>query len=186
MRKRERYGMTNDKRVLKATEEGLAMIHEAMHLPSLLLARPALYYYASARASVLSFVELFKELEEWVEDEGKRFDICALVKRGVRDTSKSDGCVGNGEVQVYFEGAVEILQKAKDVEVELLFCGKLALSDMELSRVKRVVRRDGIVLPEFAKSPKLYRRALERVARANGLLKSRGPAAKSPSPSRDR
>ena len=92
-RRSERYGMASDARTLKATEEGLAMIHEAMHLPSLLLARPALYYYASARASVLSFVELFKELEEWVEDEGKRFDICALVKRGVRDTNKTDGCV---------------------------------------------------------------------------------------------
>ena len=175
LRQRDRYDMTQDIRVLKATEEGLAMVHEAMHLPSLLLARPALYYYASARAAALSFVELFEELEQWVEDEGKRFDICALVKRGVRDTSERTGgsYYANGEVQVYFEGAVEILQKASTLDPVLLFCGKLSLSDMALSRVQRVVRRDGIVLPEFAKNVKEYGRALERVARANGLLKKK-------------
>ena len=103
----------------------------------------------------------------------KRFDICALVKRG-GGTPASQIIVGNGEVQVYFEGAGRFCKRQ---EVELLFCGKLALSDMELSRVKRVVRRDGLVLPEFAKDPKLYKKAMERVARANGLLKSRVPAA---------
>lgn len=75
LHKHKKYNMIQDERVIKATEEGLAMVHEAMHLPSLLLARPALYYFASARAIKLSFAELYAELEEWVSDPLQRFDV---------------------------------------------------------------------------------------------------------------
>ena len=78
LRKTDRYEMVKDPRLVKATEEGLAMIHEAMHLPSMLLARSALYYVASARAQDLSFVDLFAELEQWVVDPVQRFDVSFL------------------------------------------------------------------------------------------------------------
>ena len=169
LHKRNRFGMTQHQREIKATEEGLAMVHEAMHLPSLLLARPALYYYASARASILSFADLFDELEQWVQCPQHRFDVCALVKRGIANTAEAGG---NGEVQVYFEGAVRILRCAKTIDPVLLFCGKLTLDDMQLPRVLRVVRRDGVLLPEFARDVKAYRKALRQVARANGITAS--------------
>tara|TARA_B110000208_G_scaffold184648_1_gene238770 strand:+ start:148 stop:1221 length:1074 start_codon:yes stop_codon:yes gene_type:complete len=78
LRKRNRYDMVKDERLIKATEEGLAMVHEAMHLPSQLLARPALYYFASARASQLSFVDLFAELAEFVANPIQRFDVSVI------------------------------------------------------------------------------------------------------------
>ena len=79
LRKHNKYNMVKDERLIKATEEGLAMVHEAMHLPSLLLARPALYYFASAKALTLSFVDLFDALEEWVSDPTQRFDVSVCV-----------------------------------------------------------------------------------------------------------
>ena len=78
LRKHNKYNMVKDERLIKATEEGLAMVHEAMHLPSLLLARPALYYFASAKALTLSFVDLFDALEEWVSDPTQRFDVSGV------------------------------------------------------------------------------------------------------------
>ena len=78
LRKRDRYDMVKDERLIKGTEEGLAMVHEAMHLPSQLLARPALYYFASARALELSFTELFVELKQWIEDPKQRFDVSSV------------------------------------------------------------------------------------------------------------
>ena len=167
LRKHTSYKMVKEERLIKATEEGLAMVHEAMHLPSLLLARPALYYFASARALHISFVDLFVELKEWVSDALQRFEICALVKRGMEDTHQPGG---NGEVQVYFEGAVKILEQVDTIDPALLFCGRITLDDMELSRVKRVVRREGILLPGFARNIYQYRKALRRISLANGIV----------------
>ena len=72
---------------------------------------------------------------------------------------------GNGESQVYFEGAFEILRNVKILDLTLLYGGKLALAD--LPRVRRIIRRDGIMLPPFANDIKKYRKRLIKVAREN-------------------
>ena len=94
--------------------------------------------------------------------------ICALVKRGIKDTNDKGG---NGEVQVYFEGAVSILQQVDTIDPVLLFCGRITLDDMKLSRVLRVVRRDGVLLPEFARNTNSYRKKLRQIAISNGINK---------------
>ena len=173
LNRHKKWGMDRNARLIKATEEGLAMVHEAMHIPSLLLARPALFYYASARAAELSFVELFEDLEQYVSNVDERFRICSLVNRGVRDTSIPFGGA-NGQVQVYFEGAVRILEQAHTVDLTLLFCGKLTLDDMKMTRVQRVVRREGVLLPEFARDLGQYRQRMIAVAKANGITPNVG------------
>jgi len=97
--------------------------------------------------------------------------ICALVKRGIENSGKKGG---NGEVQVYFEGAVRILEQAHTVDLTLLFCGKLTLDDMKMTRVQRVVRREGVLLPEFARDLGQYRQRMIAVAKANGITPNVG------------
>jgi hypothetical protein len=80
---------------------------------------------------------------------------------------------GNGEVQVYFEGAVAVLDQIDTIDPVLLFCGRITLDDMKLSRVQRVVRRDGVLLPAFARNLPLYRKRLREIALANGFHKVR-------------
>jgi len=92
--------------------------------------------------------------------------ICALVKRGKENTHQPGG---NGEVQVYFEGAVKILEQVDTIDPVLLFCGRITLDDMKLSRVQRVVRRDGVLLPEFARNIYKYRKQLRKISLANGI-----------------
>ena len=52
---------------------------------------------------------------------------------------------GNGEVQVYFEGAVAVLDQIDTIDPVLLFCGRITLDDMKLSRVHSVVRCEGVL-----------------------------------------
>jgi hypothetical protein len=40
---------------------------------------------------------------------------------------------------------------------------------MKLSRVQRVVRRDGVLLPEFARNIYKYRKQLRKISLANGI-----------------
>ena len=80
---------------------------------------------------------------------------------------------GNGEVQVYFEGAVAVLDQIDTIDPVLLFCGRITLDDMKLSRVQRVARRDGVLLPAFARNLPLYRKRLREIALANGFHKVR-------------
>ena len=92
--------------------------------------------------------------------------ICSLVKRGIEDTNTPGG---NGEVQVYFEGAVKILEEVDTLDPVILFCGRITLDDMKLSRVQRVVRREGVLLPEFARNIFKYKKQLRKISLANGI-----------------
>lgn len=106
--------------------------------------------------------------------------ICALVKRGIENSGKKGG---NGEVQVYFEGAINILEHIDDIDPVLLFCGRITLDDMKLSRVLRVVRREGVLLPEFARNTYMYRKKLREISLVNGIYKIKPkPVVESPVP----
>ena len=83
-------------------------------------------------------------LEPFVSDKDVRWKFCVNAKRGMQDASQPGG---DGKAQAYFEGAVEILKNIVDIDIPLLFCGKIALDEHD--RVKRVVRREGLTLPPF-------------------------------------
>lgn len=73
------------------TEEGLAVVNQSIEKAfetrkSKLFFKAALNYYAAFMASKLSFVDLFKDLAAFQEDEVKRWRMCVRVKRGMIDT----------------------------------------------------------------------------------------------------
>jgi hypothetical protein len=77
-------------------EEGLGCIHMLLEQAktkgrNLFLFKPALNYYACYKASELSFVELFNDLEKYVDNPKKRWKYVLRVKRGLSDTSQPGG-----------------------------------------------------------------------------------------------
>lgn len=127
--KRKKYGLKS----CIAVEEGLGCIHMLMeHAKSkdrnLYLFKPALNYYACYKASELSFVELFNDLEKYVDNPKKRWRYVLRVKRGLSDTSQPGGLYKD---QVYLEGACKILKNRKEINFKQLYCGKLNIEDLK-------------------------------------------------------
>ena len=94
-----------------ATEEGLACTNQLVETVKLnkckpFLFRSALNYYAACMAAKLSFVDLFKELEKYIDGARSRYKYTLRVKRGLTDTSMKGGLYKD---QVYLEGAIKIL-----------------------------------------------------------------------------
>ena len=48
-------------------------------------------YYSAYMASKMSFVELFNDLEKYVDNSKRRFKTVLRVKRGIIDTSEPGG-----------------------------------------------------------------------------------------------
>lgn len=156
------------------TEEGLATINSLLSLNhSLLLWSPALRYYAACRASNLGFVELFHELEQFVEDPVRRFRLCVRVKRGLRDLSLP-GAVNID--QSYFCGCVDILRHFRDIDLTLLYAGQVAIQDID--KVRRLVRPEMCLLPPFLScgaSLASYRCLLGAIAAENEIAPATVP-----------
>ena len=150
------------------TEEGFACINETINTPEQLLVRPALNYFASALAKTKSFSEIFNVLETYVVDKEKRWTICVNAKRGLLNSSTPGG---DGRVQSYFEGAVFILRNIKYIDIQLLFCGKIAVTDHD--HLKRVARRHGLIIPPFAANIQEYRSKLVKMSFRNKLKKEK-------------
>jgi hypothetical protein len=55
------------------------------------LYRSALNYYAAYYASKMSFVDLFNDMERFVDNKYSRFKFVLRVKRGLMDTSEPGG-----------------------------------------------------------------------------------------------
>ena len=51
----------------------------------------AIKYYTACKASQMSFVDLFNDIEKYIDNKMKRFDWCVRVKRGMEDTSVPGG-----------------------------------------------------------------------------------------------
>eukprot|EP00826_Nyctotherus_ovalis_P057048 TRINITY_DN7793_c0_g2_i3.p1 TRINITY_DN7793_c0_g2~~TRINITY_DN7793_c0_g2_i3.p1 ORF type:complete len:130 (-),score=33.41 TRINITY_DN7793_c0_g2_i3:115-504(-) len=126
--------------------------------------KAALNYYAGYMASHLSFAELFRELERYVDSPRRRFKCCVRVKRGLANT---DGPGGMYKDQAYLEGAVALLKRRKEIDFEDLYSGKIALEDLD--RLQKHIRREGMKLPWFLKDKAKYMAALDRIAEANGI-----------------
>ena len=75
-----------------ATEEGLACTNQMVNTVKMGQCKPFLYksalnYYASFMAKEMSFVDLFKDLERYVDSPQARWKFALRVKRGLTDTS---------------------------------------------------------------------------------------------------
>ena len=87
-KKRDKYDM----KTCIATEEGLASTNQVISTVKIGKCKPFLYrsalnYYASCMAVNYSFVELFKDLEQYLDNPATRWKIVLRVKRGLCDTS---------------------------------------------------------------------------------------------------
>lgn len=173
-----------------ATEEGLASLNQIYEQALFPTARPflfksALYYYTCCRAAEMSFVQLYQDLERYVDDPKRRyrnarllydrFRICLRAKRGLSDAAKLGGYYKD---KVYFEGAVKILQRRRTIDVTTLFCGKVSIDDLRRADVQRFsarlsyrscVNMVDIKLPYFMQDKEKYMRALDRIASVNWI-----------------
>ena len=127
-KKREKYDM----KTCIATEEGFACTNQLVHTVKCGNCKPFLYrsamnYYAAYMAKHMSFVDLFKDLEKYIDSPQARWKFALRVKRGLTDTSQVGGLYKD---QVYLEGAVKILKLRKQLDFKALYCGKLSLFDL--------------------------------------------------------
>ena len=72
----------------------------------------------------MSFVELFHDLEKYVDSPMGRWKFALRVKRGLTDTSQTGGLYKD---QVYLEGAIKVLARRKTLNFKTLLCGKISL-----------------------------------------------------------
>jgi len=124
-KKRDKFDM----KTCIATEEGLACTNQMIQTViddrcKPFLYRSALNYYSAYMAKQLSFVDLFKDLEKYVDSPNARWKFVLRVKRGLTDTSQKGGLYKD---QVYLEGAVKILSQRKHLNFKALLCGKISL-----------------------------------------------------------
>ncbi|OMJ90676.1 hypothetical protein SteCoe_6958 [Stentor coeruleus] len=165
--KRKKYGL----RSFVETEEGLATIHTNIESAFNQNRKPylwsaALHYYASYQASILSFSDLYADLSKYIDDPNKRFKETLRVKRGMTDTSKPGGCYKD---QVYLSGAIKILQSRWRIDFKELCSGKIALEDYFREDIRKSLKFSDLIYPDFMKDMELYRRALDNIAKTNGI-----------------
>lgn len=119
-----------------ATEEGLACVNQMVRTvwdgKHPFLYRSALNYYAAYMSSKLSFVELFNDIEKYIDNPRARWKFTLRLKRGVVDTSEPGGLYKD---QCYLVGAVHFLQERKTIDIESLYCGKLDLEDLKRPKI---------------------------------------------------
>jgi hypothetical protein len=82
------------------------------------------------------------------------------VKRGIADTSSPNGNnnenIGMYKDQIYFIGAVEILQNRKKLNMYHMHSGKISVEDcMKLSE-KKHINDEKLKIPTFLKDLKRY------------------------------
>ncbi|XP_050395487.1 putative tyrosine carboxypeptidase MATCAP2 [Patella vulgata] len=150
---------------LNPTEEGLASLHSVLTRTDPLLWRAALLYYTAYKASVLSFKELFHDLEQFVHSPNVRWDYCIRAKRGQTDTSKPGSFCKD---QVYLDGALQILKRRHTLDFSLLVrLGKVSHRDIEL--LEDICELENTKIPSFMNDMNLYKRQIDRIADVNGL-----------------
>lgn len=155
-----------------ATEEGLACTNQMVQTVKdgnckPFLYRSALNYYAAYKAVNMSFVELFKDLEKYVDSPLGRWKFTLRVKRGLTDTSQSGGLYKD---QVYLEGAVKVLSRRKNLNFKALLCGKISLDDYDRESIYNILNYEGQLLPTFMEDMDEYRRCLDIIAETNHVV----------------
>ena len=155
------------------SEEGVAVVNQALAEPDARLVRPALMYGAAAKSWELGFVGLWDYLGRWVDSPEKRWTICSRVKGGLRDTSKIGGFCRD---QAYWAGAVHYLRKRNTVDLRLLHMGRFNIDEAIVPAgscpedwPSAALSSDDYAMPPFVTDLDDYRTKLDHVAAANFL-----------------
>ena len=153
------------------TEEGLACVNQLVQTVKDRQCKPLLFqqaikYYAAYMASSMSFVDLFKDLEKYVDNPVSRWKVALRVKRGLTDTSKKGGLYKD---QVYLEGAVKILSLRSHLDFKRLLCGKISLTDYHRPEIVDILNYEGQILPPFMEDMELYLACLDEIAECNHI-----------------
>ena len=149
------------------TEEGLATIHGLIPHTYKSAHVSALRYLAVAYAQQCSWVELWKLLGKYIQDEERRWVIVLRQKRGLTDTGRPTGFTKD---LVYFQGMIEVWQwlSKKNFDVSDLYYGKLAMADVEKAR--RINPKFHLQLPSFFEiDHEKYRAQVEMIGKENML-----------------
>uniref|UniRef100_A0A8D0BB03 Microtubule associated tyrosine carboxypeptidase 1 n=1 Tax=Salvator merianae TaxID=96440 RepID=A0A8D0BB03_SALMN len=158
---RRQYGL----KPANPTEEGLASLHSVLFRKQPFLWRAALLYYTVYQASRMSFCELFRDLEHYVQDAGVRWEYCVRAKRGQTDTSWP-GCFSKD--QVYLDGILRILRHRQNIDFQLLAAlGKVSYEDV--SRLKACGALEKARIPHFMQDLERYMQQFEHIITTNRL-----------------
>jgi len=117
-------------------------------------------------AKEMSFVDLFRDLEKYVDCPKDRWKFVLRVKRGLTDTSQKGGLYKD---QVYLEGAVKILSKRHYLNFKALLCGKISLQDLAREDIFSILKYEGQLLPPFMEDMDEYLRCLDVIAATNHI-----------------
>jgi len=112
----------------------------------------------------MSFVELYEDLEQFIDDPIRRWNHTLRVKRGITDTSVPGGLYKD---QVYLEGAYKILKDRKNINFHALISGKISLEDLYRPFLMKILRLENLVIPPFMRDMKRFMKGLDRLAKLN-------------------
>ena len=114
----------------------------------------------------MTFVELFNDLEQFIDNPNRRYKCVLRVKRGLQDTSELGGLYKD---QVYLEGAINILKERKSLDFIGMYCGKLSLDDLKKPFIEKRLKKENILLPPFMQNMDQYHKALDIIAQTNHI-----------------
>ncbi|CAI2360908.1 unnamed protein product [Moneuplotes crassus] len=151
------------------TEEGFAVINQYSEYSlspgkKAYFYKAALNYYSACKAGSLSFADLFKDLEQYIDDPNRRWHFTLRVKRGLTDTAQAGGLYKD---QVYLEGAYKILKERKNINFHALISGKISLEDLDRPFLMKIIRCDHLIIPPFMRDMKKYMKGLDKLAKLN-------------------
>lgn len=117
-------------------------------------------------ASKMSFVDLFNDIEKYIDSKTSRWKFVLRLKRGLIETSEPGGLYKD---QCYLEGAVEFLQHRHSIDIAGLFTGKISLEDLRKPKIQKVLNKESIKLPTFVQDWDKYMAALDVIAKTNHI-----------------
>lgn len=80
------------------------------------------------------------------------------------DTSKPGGLYKD---QVYLEGAMELLEKRRQIDWKGFYSAKFNLEDLKRPKIMKNLVKDDIVLPKFVEDADAYVKLLDVIAKHN-------------------
>jgi len=115
------------------TEEGLAVVHGLLAMPSKSLFNTAVRFLAVEKGLSMSFSELWQYLAPYFPDPERRWTAVIRQKRGVSDTRNPSLFMKDA---LYFSGSVKMARWLRENNFDLtgLYFGKIAAEDVEKAK----------------------------------------------------
>ena len=70
---------------------------------------------------------------------------------------------------MYLSGAIKVLKARCRIDFKELYSGKISLEDYFREEVRKAIRVEENIIPGFMKDMERYRKALDNVAKTNGI-----------------